>query len=164
VIVFAQGDTGRRQRADLGAAERCRNPGAERPSTNLEGWSNVDDGIVIDVSEMKSATIHLASNNRDRRRRAQPAGSRNRTRQGRLRGADRHRRTVGLVGATLGGGFGLLTRKLRHGVGQPDRGRGWWWRRMTVGGGDHPSTSRTTQDLLWRFAARQREISASSLH
>ena len=27
----------------------------------LEGWSNVDNGIVIDVSEMKSATIDMAS-------------------------------------------------------------------------------------------------------
>src|SRR4051794_32254914 len=28
---------------------------------SLEGWSNVDHGIVIDVSEMKSATIDPAS-------------------------------------------------------------------------------------------------------
>src|SRR5882724_6277247 len=28
---------------------------------SLEGWSNVDHGIVIDVSEMKSATIDMAS-------------------------------------------------------------------------------------------------------
>ena len=31
---------------------------------SLEGWSSVDDGIVIDVSEMKSTTIDLASNTR----------------------------------------------------------------------------------------------------
>src|SRR4051812_43102682 len=29
---------------------------------SLEGWSSVDDGIVIDVSDMKSATIDAASN------------------------------------------------------------------------------------------------------
>jgi FAD/FMN-containing dehydrogenase len=76
----------------------------------LEGWSNVDDGIVIDVSEMKSATIDAASNTATvgaglnqleavtalgKAGFAAPTGTEG---------------TVGLVGATLGGGFGLLTR------------------------------------------------------
>ena len=76
----------------------------------LEGWSNVDDGIVIDVSEMKSATIDAASNTATvgaglnqleavtalgKAGVAAPTGTEG---------------TVGLVGATLGGGFGLLTR------------------------------------------------------
>lgn len=76
----------------------------------LEGWSNVDDGIVIDVSEMKSATVDPESNTAavgaglnqleavtalGRAGYVAPTGTEG---------------TVGLVGATLGGGFGLLTR------------------------------------------------------
>jgi FAD/FMN-containing dehydrogenase len=76
----------------------------------LEGWSSVDDGIVIDVSEMKSVTMDPASNTAivgaglnqleavtalGRFGFAAPTGTEG---------------TVGLVGATLGGGFGLLTR------------------------------------------------------
>jgi FAD/FMN-containing dehydrogenase len=77
----------------------------------LEGWSNVDDGIVIDVSEMKSATIDSASHTATvgaglnqleavtalgKAGFAAPTGTEG---------------SVGLVGATLGGGFGLLTRR-----------------------------------------------------
>jgi FAD/FMN-containing dehydrogenase len=76
----------------------------------LEGWSNVDNGIVIDVSDMKSATIDTASSTATvgaglnqleavielgKAGFAAPTG---------IEGS------VGLVGATLGGGFGLLTR------------------------------------------------------
>ena len=76
----------------------------------LEGWSTVDDGIVIDVSEMKSASIDPSSNTATvgaglnqleavtalgKAGFAAPTGTEG---------------TVGLVGATLGGGFGLLTR------------------------------------------------------
>jgi FAD/FMN-containing dehydrogenase len=76
----------------------------------LEGWSNVDNGIVIDVSEMKSAKIDAVSSTATvgagliqleavtelgKAGFAAPTG---------VEG------TVGLVGATLGGGFGLLTR------------------------------------------------------
>jgi len=76
----------------------------------LEGWSNIDKGIVIDVSELKSATIDKGSSTATvgaglnqleavtelgRAGFAAPTGTEG---------------TVGLVGATLGGGFGLLTR------------------------------------------------------
>ncbi|MCZ4552524.1 FAD-binding oxidoreductase [Gordonia rubripertincta] len=78
----------------------------------LEGWSSVDDGIVIDVSEMKSvsldtqtqtatATVGAGLNQLEavtalgREGFAAPTGTEG---------------SVGLVGATLGGGFGLLTR------------------------------------------------------
>jgi FAD/FMN-containing dehydrogenase len=76
----------------------------------LEGWSNVDDGLVIDVSELKSAAIDTAANTATvgaglnqleavtalgKAGVAAPTGTEG---------------TVGLVGATLGGGFGLLTR------------------------------------------------------
>ena len=76
----------------------------------LEGWSSVDQGIVIDVSEMKSVAIDPATNTAvvgaglnqlealtalGTAGFAAPTGTEG---------------TVGLVGATLGGGFGLLTR------------------------------------------------------
>jgi len=76
----------------------------------LEGWSSVDNGIVIDVSDMKSATIDVASNAATvgaglnqmeavtalgKAGFAAPTGTEG---------------SVGLVGATLGGGLGLLTR------------------------------------------------------
>ncbi|WP_319446478.1 MULTISPECIES: FAD-binding oxidoreductase [unclassified Mycobacterium] len=76
----------------------------------LEGWSSVDDGIVIDVSEMKSVTIEPASNT------ATVGAGLNQleavTALGRagLAAPTGTEGTVGLVGATLGGGFGLLTR------------------------------------------------------
>lgn len=76
----------------------------------LEGWSSVDDGLVIDVSDMKSATIDAESQTATvgaglnqweavialgEAGFAAPTGTEG---------------SVGLVGATLGGGFGLLTR------------------------------------------------------
>jgi len=76
----------------------------------LEGWSNVDDGIVIDVSEMKSVTFDAASGvatvgaglNQSEAVSAlgkvgfaAPTGGEG---------------SVGLAGATLGGGLGLMTR------------------------------------------------------
>jgi hypothetical protein len=76
----------------------------------LEGWSSVDDGIVIDVSEMKSVSVDAESHT------ATVGAGLNQleavTALGRAgfaapTGAEG---TVGLVGATLGGGFGLLTR------------------------------------------------------
>jgi FAD/FMN-containing dehydrogenase len=76
----------------------------------LEGWSNVDDGIVIDVSEMKSVTVDTAT------RTATVGAGLNQleavTELGKAGFAapTGTEGTVGLVGATLGGGFGLLTR------------------------------------------------------
>ncbi|CAN5221983.1 FAD-binding oxidoreductase [soil metagenome] len=77
---------------------------------SLEGWSNLDDGLVIDVSELKSATIDEAS------RTAVVGAGLNQleavTALGKAGFAvpTGTEGTVGLVGATLGGGFGLLTR------------------------------------------------------
>jgi len=77
---------------------------------SLEGWSTIDDGLVIDVSPLKSANIdaasHIATVGAGLKQLeavtalgkagcAAPTGTEG---------------TVGLVGATLGGGFGLLTR------------------------------------------------------
>jgi FAD/FMN-containing dehydrogenase len=78
----------------------------------LEGWSSVDDGIVIDVSDMKSVSIDSAS------RVATVGAGLNQleavTALGKAGFAapTGTEGSVGLVGATLGGGFGLLTRHL----------------------------------------------------
>ncbi|ULE31990.1 FAD-binding oxidoreductase [Mycobacterium sp. IDR2000157661] len=78
----------------------------------LEGWSNVDNGIVIDVSGLKAARVDAAActatvgagltqmeavTTLGKEGLAAPTGTEG---------------TVGLVGATLGGGLGLLTRSI----------------------------------------------------
>ena len=76
----------------------------------LEGWSTVDDGIVIDVSGMKSATIDAVAGTAtvgaglNQLEAVTALGSAGFAAPTGTEG------TVGLVGATLGGGFGLLTR------------------------------------------------------
>jgi FAD/FMN-containing dehydrogenase len=77
---------------------------------NLEGWSAVHDGLVIDVSRMKSAEIDGAS------RTATVGAGLNQMEAVAVLGKAGFavptgtEGSVGLVGATLGGGFGLLTR------------------------------------------------------
>src|SRR3954452_11444597 len=76
----------------------------------LEGWSSVDNGIVIDVSEMKSVAIDMASKT------ATVGAGLNQMKAVTELGKDDlaaptgTEGSVGLVCATLGGGFGLLTR------------------------------------------------------
>ncbi|BBX04705.1 FAD-binding protein [Mycolicibacterium moriokaense] len=76
----------------------------------LEGWSSIDDGLVIDVSRIKSAEIDTSSNT------ATVGAGLNQLEAVTTLGAagcaapTGTEGTVGLVGATLGGGFGLLTR------------------------------------------------------
>lgn len=76
----------------------------------LEGWNNVDDGIVIDVSELKSAAVDRAAgiatvgSGLNQLEAVQALGAAGVAAPTGTEG------TVGLVGATLGGGFGLLTR------------------------------------------------------
>ncbi|MFI6262856.1 FAD-binding oxidoreductase [Micromonospora sp. NPDC051006] len=79
---------------------------------SLEGWSNVDNGIVIDVSELKSAQIDPAT------RTAKVGAGLNQLEavtalsdQG-FAVTTGTEGSVGLSGATLGGGFGFLTRYL----------------------------------------------------
>jgi FAD/FMN-containing dehydrogenase len=76
----------------------------------LEGWSTVDNGIVIDVSELKSAaidtdgltaTVGAGLNQLEAVTALGAAG---------VAAPTGTEGSVGLVGATLGGGFGLLTR------------------------------------------------------
>jgi FAD/FMN-containing dehydrogenase len=76
----------------------------------LEGWSAVDDGIVIDVSQMKAVNIDEAAQT------ATVGAGLNQLEAVTALGAAGFAAptgtegSVGLVGATLGGGFGLLTR------------------------------------------------------
>ncbi|MGW1161763.1 FAD-binding oxidoreductase [Streptomyces sp. NPDC002513] len=79
---------------------------------SLEGWSNVDNGIVIDISELKSVHIDTAS-----RIATVGAGLNQLEAVTTLAKQDLAVTTgtegsVGLSGATLGGGFGFLTRWL----------------------------------------------------
>jgi len=76
----------------------------------LEGWSGLDDGIVIDVSALKSvaidavaqtATVGAGLNQMEAVLRLGAAG---------FAAPTGTEGSVGLAGATLGGGFGLLTR------------------------------------------------------
>ncbi|GIG89720.1 FAD-binding oxidoreductase [Plantactinospora endophytica] len=79
---------------------------------SLEGWSNVDNGIVIDVSELKSAQIDATT------RTATVGAGLNQLEAVTTLGQQNFAVTtgtegsVGLSGATLGGGFGFLTRYL----------------------------------------------------
>jgi FAD/FMN-containing dehydrogenase len=76
----------------------------------LEGWSSVDDGLVIDISGLKSARVDAASGL------ATVGAGLNQLEAVTALGAHGvaaptgTEGSVGLVGATLGGGFGLLTR------------------------------------------------------
>ncbi|MBQ0904182.1 FAD-binding oxidoreductase [Micromonospora sp. U21] len=79
---------------------------------SLEGWSNVDNGIVIDVSELKSTHIDTASGI------ARVGAGLNQLEAVTTLGeydlavTTGTEGSVGLSGATLGGGFGFLTRYL----------------------------------------------------
>ncbi|MCE5289084.1 MAG: FAD-binding oxidoreductase [Nocardiaceae bacterium] len=79
---------------------------------NLEGWSSLDGGVVIDVSRMKSVQIDEAARTVKvgtglTQKETVPAlGNRGFVVPTGSEGA------VGLGGVVLGGGFGLLTRKL----------------------------------------------------
>ncbi|MEF2979306.1 FAD-binding oxidoreductase [Subtercola sp. YIM 133946] len=76
----------------------------------LEGWSTLDDGLVIDVSDLHSVSIDA-----ENRTATVGAGVSQAAAVAALGAAGFAAPTgtegsVGLVGATLGGGFGLLTR------------------------------------------------------
>ncbi|OKI62557.1 FAD-binding oxidoreductase [Streptomyces sp. MJM1172] len=79
---------------------------------SLEGWSNVDNGLVIDISELKS--VHIDSGAR-----IATVGAGLSQLEAVTTLAEQNfavttgtEGTVGLSGATLGGGFGFLTRWL----------------------------------------------------
>ena len=77
---------------------------------SLEGWSAVDGGLVIDVSPMKSARIEEASNTATVGAGLNQLEAVTALGQAGVAAPTGTEGTVGLVGATLGGGFGLLTR------------------------------------------------------
>ncbi|MET8407387.1 FAD-binding oxidoreductase [Streptomyces sp. NPDC005195] len=79
---------------------------------SLEGWSNVDSGLVIDISELKS--VHI-----DAKARVATVGAGLNQEEAVTTLAKQNfavttgtEGSVGLSGATLGGGFGFLTRWL----------------------------------------------------
>ncbi|TPG34997.1 FAD-binding oxidoreductase [Mycolicibacterium hodleri] len=76
----------------------------------LEGWSTVDDGMVIDVSEMKSASIDPATHTATVGAGLNQLEAVTALGEAGFAAPTGTEGTVGLVGATLGGGFGLLTR------------------------------------------------------
>lgn len=76
----------------------------------IEGWNNVDDGIVIDVSEIKSATVDSSSHTVTVGAGLNQLEAVTELGKAGMVAATGTEGTVGLVGATLGGGFGLLTR------------------------------------------------------
>jgi FAD/FMN-containing dehydrogenase len=77
---------------------------------HLEGWSNVSGGIVIDVSEMKSAQLDPASRTVTGAVGLTQGEAVNTLGEQGFAVATGGEATVGLAGATLGGGFGFLTR------------------------------------------------------
>lgn len=111
VIVFAQ-DTADVVNALTWARRHGVTPRARSGRHSLEGWSSADGGIVIDVSELKSATIDAAARTAtvgaglDQLEAVTALG------QAGVAAPTGTEGSVGLVGATLGGGFGLLTRGL----------------------------------------------------
>ena len=78
---------------------------------SLEGWSTVDDGLVIDVSPLKSADIDAVSNTATVGAGLKQLEAVTALGEAGYAAPTGTEGTVGLVGATLGGGFGLLTRK-----------------------------------------------------
>lgn len=76
----------------------------------LEGWSSVDGGIVIDVSEMKSVTLDAASGTATVGAGLNQLEAVTALGEAGFAAPTGGEGSVGLVGATLGGGFGLLTR------------------------------------------------------
>lgn len=79
---------------------------------SLEGWSNVDNGIVIDVSELKSVRIDTASRTATVGAGLSQLEAVTTLAKKDLAVTTGTEGTVGLSGATLGGGFGFLTRWL----------------------------------------------------
>jgi FAD/FMN-containing dehydrogenase len=79
---------------------------------SLEGWSSVDNGIVIDVSELKSVHVDTASHTVTVGAGLSQLEAVTTLAKQDLAVTTGTEGTVGLSGATLGGGFGFLTRYL----------------------------------------------------
>ncbi|MFC9815086.1 FAD-binding oxidoreductase [Streptomyces virginiae] len=79
---------------------------------SLEGWSNVDNGLVIDISELKSVHIDTAARIATVGAGLSQLEAVTALAEQNLAVTTGTEGTVGLSGATLGGGFGFLTRWL----------------------------------------------------
>ncbi|MET9886269.1 FAD-binding oxidoreductase [Streptomyces sp. NPDC006430] len=79
---------------------------------SLEGWSNVDNGLVIDISELKSVHIDSAARIATVGAGLSQLEAVTTLAEQNLAVTTGTEGTVGLSGATLGGGFGFLTRWL----------------------------------------------------
>ncbi|MGW3565259.1 FAD-binding oxidoreductase [Streptomyces sp. NPDC000941] len=79
---------------------------------SLEGWSNVDNGIVIDISELKSTHIDTGSCTATVGAGLNQLEAVTTLAKKDLAVTTGTEGSVGLSGATLGGGFGFLTRYL----------------------------------------------------
>ncbi|MFF4385384.1 MULTISPECIES: FAD-binding oxidoreductase [unclassified Streptomyces] len=79
---------------------------------SLEGWSNVDNGLVIDISELKSVNIDSAARIATVGAGLSQLEAVTTLAEQNLAVTTGTEGTVGLSGATLGGGFGFLTRWL----------------------------------------------------
>jgi FAD/FMN-containing dehydrogenase len=79
---------------------------------SLEGWSNVDNGIVIDISELKSTDIDAATLTAKVGAGLTQLEAVTALGEQDLAVTTGTEGSVGLSGATLGGGFGFLTRYL----------------------------------------------------
>jgi FAD/FMN-containing dehydrogenase len=77
----------------------------------LEGWSGVDDGVVIDLSELKSVAIDAEAQTATVGAGLKQSEAVTALGAAGFAAPTGTEGTVGLTGATLGGGFGLLTRK-----------------------------------------------------
>jgi FAD/FMN-containing dehydrogenase len=109
VIVFAQ-STEDVVNALAWARQNDVAPRARSGRHSLEGWSNVSGGIVIDVSELKSARLDPAAGTVTVDSGLTQGETVNALGEKGFAVATGGEATVGLVGATLGGGLGFLTR------------------------------------------------------
>ncbi len=111
VIVFAQ-ETRDVVNALTWARQNDVAPRVRSGRHSLEGWSNVDNGIVIDVSELKSVSIDPASGIATVGSGLNQLEAVTTLAKQDLAVTTGTEGSVGLSGATLGGGFGFLTRYL----------------------------------------------------
>jgi FAD/FMN-containing dehydrogenase len=109
MIVFAQ-ETQDVINAVAWARQHNVSPRVRSGRHSLEGWSSVDGGLVIDVSEMKSATVDAATSTATVGAGLSQLEAVTALGESGVAAPTGTEGTVGLVGATLGGGFGLLTR------------------------------------------------------
>ena len=161
-VVFAQETAGCRQRTGVGAAERRSRSGAQRRARpgGLERRRR--------RGRHRRQRNEVGDDRRGTRRRPPSAPDSTRWRPSTALGAAGFAAptgtegTVGLVGATLGGGFGLLTRNYGMASRQPARGRGRRRRPPTAAPRQSSPTNRTIPICCGRCAVRATATSASS--